>query len=129
MCDFGAGFSEPEMCKRRPVVVLNPRIQNRPGLCTVVALSTSPPNPQMPYHRQIRIRPPLPAKWLSDNVWVKGDMVNAVSFHRLDLIRLGKDANGKRIYHMDAIEADQFKVVQECVLRAIGLSILTKHLP
>ncbi|HSQ95518.1 MAG TPA: type II toxin-antitoxin system PemK/MazF family toxin [Croceibacterium sp.] len=129
MCDYSlGGFNEPEMVKNRPVLVLTPRIINRPFLCTVVGLSASAPDPQMPYHRQIRIRPPLAKYWSSDDVWVKGDMVNAVGFHRLDLIRLGKDRAGKRIYHLDAIEPDQFKIVRECVLRAMGLSILTKHL-
>lgn len=129
MCDFsGGGFVNPEMNKKRPVIVLSPAIKARPYLCTVVSLSTSEPDHIMPYHQQIRIRPPLPRHWSSDDIWVKGDMVNAVGFHRLDLIRLGKDENGKRIYHIDPIEEDQFIVVQQCVLRALGWSTLTKHI-
>ena len=50
MCDFNAGFREPEMVKRRPVVVISPKIRARPGLCTVVALSTTVPAPVMDYH-------------------------------------------------------------------------------
>jgi mRNA interferase MazF len=128
LCNFDLGFKPPEMCKRRPVIVLTPRIRNRPFLCTIVAISTSPPDHVMPYHRQIRIRPALPKPWGSDDVWVKGDMVNAVGFHRLDLFRTGKDRAGKRTYHLDPIEPDQFRVVRECVLRAMGLGTLTKHL-
>jgi len=82
----------------------------------------------MPYQRQIDIRPKLPFRWESDGVWIKGDMVNAVGFHRLDLVRLGKDANGKRIYLFTPLSSENIKIIRECVLRAVGMSHLTKHL-
>lgn len=128
ICDFNHGFKEPEMVKRRPVVVISPKIRARPDLCTVVALSTSAPSPVMQYHCQIDLRPRLPHPWTSDGVWVKGDMVNAVGFHRLNLVRMGKDRTGKRIYLYDAISDCNIKKIRQCVLRAIGLSLLTKHL-
>ncbi|MEQ9178418.1 MAG: type II toxin-antitoxin system PemK/MazF family toxin, partial [Nitratireductor sp.] len=34
MCDFNTGFRVPEMVKRRPVVVISPKIKARPRLCT-----------------------------------------------------------------------------------------------
>ena len=128
MCDFNAGFRVPEMDKRRPVVILSPKIKSRHHLCTVVSLSTDPPDPVMPYHRQIDIRPRLPRPWQSDGVWIKGDMVNAVGFHRLDFIRLGKDRDGKRIYLYEPLSEENLKIIRECVLRAMGMSVLTKHL-
>jgi uncharacterized protein YifN (PemK superfamily) len=128
MCDFGAGFKEPEMTKRRPVVIISPKVAGRPYLCTVVALSTKAPHPVMPYHCQIDLRPRLPEPWQSDGVWVKGDMVNAVGFHRLDLIRLGKDRNGKRVYLYDPLSAETIREIRACMLRAIGLWALTKGL-
>ncbi|MDF0603325.1 type II toxin-antitoxin system PemK/MazF family toxin [Psychromarinibacter sp. C21-152] len=97
-CNFQSGFVAPEMVGRRPVVVISPKMKGRPGLCTIVALSTTPPDPVRQYHCQIDIRPRLPDPWRSEGVWVKGDMINAVGFHRLDLIRLGKDPYGKRRY-------------------------------
>lgn len=136
-CDFNAGFRVPEMVKRRPVMVLSPKISGRPGLCTVVALSTEAPHPVMPYHKQINLDPPLPAPWENQGVWVKGDMVNAVGFHRLDLIRtcgrpggddLGKDRSGKRRYLLTPQSGETLKIVRRCVLNAIGLSTLTKHI-
>ena len=72
MCDFTSGFRPPEMVKVRPVVVISPKIAARPGLCTIVALSTTAPDPVMPYHCQIDIRPRLPDWMQSDGVWVKG---------------------------------------------------------
>ena len=127
ICDFNQGFREPEMVKQRPVIVLSPKIGIRAKLCTVVALSTTPPQPQMPYHCKLEIDPPLPPRWSGEN-WVKGDMIYAVGFHRLDLIRLGKDNTGKRQYRYDIITPEQMKAVRTCVLRGIGLGILTKHL-
>ncbi|MAW99550.1 MAG: hypothetical protein CMN72_07855 [Sphingomonas sp.] len=126
-CDYSVGFRVPEMVKRRPVVVISPKIMNRHHLCTVVALSTSEPDPVMPYHCQIDIRPQLPAPFQSDGIWVKGDMVNSVGFHRLDLIRLGT-SNGKRQYLYDPIDADTLRRIRQCVLHGMGMSILTKHL-
>lgn len=128
MCDFSNGFKIPEMAKHRPVVVLTPKIMNRHHLCTVVALSRTAPDPMMPYHRQITITPALPRPWASEGVWVKGDMVNAVGFHRLDLIRKGKNPDGSRRYHYEPLDDENFKIVRQCVLRAMGLSTLTKHL-
>ena len=40
ICDYNQGFVAPEMVKRRPAVILCPKIGIRGGLCTVVALST-----------------------------------------------------------------------------------------
>jgi uncharacterized protein YifN (PemK superfamily) len=128
MCDFSAGFREPEMVKRRPVVVISPKIRARPGLCTVVALSTTAPNPVLDYHCQIDFHPPLPSWMQSDGVWVKGDMVAAVSFRRLDFINLGKSATGKRSYYYSALSSENLKKIRACVLAGLGLAHLTKQL-
>ena len=58
--DYSAGFKEPEMVKPRLAIVLTPRIKARHGLLTVVALSTTPPKPKMPYHCVIDIPFDLP---------------------------------------------------------------------
>lgn len=82
----------------------------------------------MPYHKQIEIPFEMPIEWGSAARWIKGDMVNAVGFHRLDLLRLGKDKQGKRIYQMNPLPDALLKVVRICVLHGMGLSTLTKHL-
>lgn len=128
MCDFNSGFREPEMVKHRLVAVISPKIEARPGLCTVVALSTTAPETPMPYHCQIDIRPKLPEHYESDGVWVKGDMVYAVGFHRLDFVRVAKDRMGKRIYYLTPLSDSSIKAIRQCVLRSMGLSALTKHL-
>ena len=128
VCDFSSGFQNPEMDKTRPVVVLTPKIKARPGLCTIVSLSTTPPDPEMPYHAQIDISPELPGPFQSHGLWIKGDMVNAVAFHRLNLIRCGKDKNGVRKYYYNTISDNQLRLLQKCVLHGMGMSSLTKHL-
>jgi mRNA interferase MazF len=55
-------------------------------------------------------------------------MVNAVGFHRLDFFRVGKDFSGNRQYHMTPLSSENIKEIRLCVLRAIGLGTLTKHL-
>ncbi|MEM7177468.1 MAG: type II toxin-antitoxin system PemK/MazF family toxin [Pseudomonadota bacterium] len=126
--DYSSGFTEPEMVKRRLAVVLSPAIKARPGLVTVVALSTTDPSPQMPYHALVDIPFELPAGWGRRPRWVKGDMVNAVGFHRVDLLAIGKGPNGKRRYQTKVLPKADFTKVRQCVLHGLGLSTLTKHL-
>ena len=59
---------------------------------------------------------------------VKGDMVTTVGWHRMDLLLLGKDASGKRIYQTQAIDDADFLRIKRCVLHGMGFSTLTKHL-
>lgn len=126
-CDFNEGFRKPEMVKRRPVVVLTPKIRARPALATVVALSTTPPQKEMPYHCMIEIPFSRLPSFFAKKMWVKGDMVMAVGFHRLDLVRLGKDTLGNRQYLTEPLSDDEFRKVQKCVLHGLGFSHLTKH--
>ncbi|TCM85772.1 hypothetical protein EV216_10672 [Rhodovulum steppense] len=55
-------------------------------------------------------------------------MVNAVGFHRTDLLHLGKDALGKRRYQVEVLPAATFRSVRQCVLHGMGLSRLTNLL-
>nr|WP_232792959.1 type II toxin-antitoxin system PemK/MazF family toxin [Caulobacter hibisci] len=128
MCDFGGGFRVPEMVKRRPVVVISPKIRNRPGLCTVVPLSTTAPAPRMAYHCQIEIEPPLPERFVSSGLWVKGDMICTVSLERLDFIRTGKREDGSRKYYFHRLDRQTMSEIRGRVLVGLGLSHLTKHL-
>ena len=129
LCDFSAGFKEPEMVKRRPVVVISPKISVRAGLCTVAPLSTTAPMPTMPYHCRLEITPPLPPPWDEGENWVKGDMICAIGFHRLDFIRVGKDVRGNRLYRYEPLPAADIRRIRCCVLSALGLSALTPGLP
>lgn len=130
ICDFSAGFKEPEMVKLRPVVVISPKIVIRSGLCTVVALSTVVPDKRMPYHYELKpLDPPLPAPYDGGPNWVKGDMIVSVGFHRLNFVRMGKAFTGERRYRYEVLPPSEMKAVRTCVLHGLGFSGLTKHLP
>lgn len=127
VCDF-EGFKEPEMVKRRPVVVLSPRFRNRDQLCTIVPLSTTTPRPVCAYHSRIIIDPPLPFPYDSPDVWIKGDMLCAVAFSRLSIPFDGKDLSGKRRNVVHVLAAESMRTVDVCVLNGLGFGTLTPHL-
>lgn len=128
ICNFDGGFVEPEMVKPRPVIIISPKIVARPRLCTVVPLSTTPPDKEMPYHCEIKLPFLVPPPFDSETHWIKGDMINSVSFDRVNLVRLGKDKNGKRRYLLDTVGDEILAKVLKCTLHGVGLSQLTKHL-
>ena len=85
MCDF-RGMIAPEIVKVRPVVVISPSKLRRKGLCTVVPLSTTAPDPVELFHCL------LPGDPLRKGMstWAKCDLVQSVAVTRLDRIRVGK---------------------------------------
>jgi uncharacterized protein YifN (PemK superfamily) len=127
ICDF-SGFVAPEMTKRRPAIVISPRLRNRSSLCTVVPLSTTTPTHVMPYHHRLVVEPVLPKPYDEKAHWVKADMLYTVSFERLYLPFSGKDGSGKRIYDVRVIDKADLIKVQQCVLNGIGLTALTEYL-
>lgn len=125
ICDF-TSFVSPEMTKRRPAIVISPRFRDRGELCTIVPLSTTEPAVVMPYHYKLVIDPVLPPPYDSAFHWVKADMLYTVSFARLYLPFEKKDGGGKRIYDIRIVQNDELIKIQQCVLRGIGLSVLTE---
>lgn len=124
VCDF-RGMESPEMVKRRPVVVISPRLRRREGLCTVVPLSTTEPLQIAPYHFKLHTNPPLPKPYNSLFHWVKGDMLYTVSFRRLFLPHNGKDSDGKRLYVVRIIEKSDLVKIHQCILHGLGMESLT----
>ena len=124
--DFGRGFKAPEMVKRRLCVVVSPPIKARGNLCTVVPLSTTPPHPVEAYHYAFTIPFQLPARWGSVERWVKGDMVCAVGFHRVDLLLLGKDRRGKRWYQKNTVSRMHLMRIEDAIAAGLGLPPLTR---
>lgn len=59
-------------------------------------------------------------------MWIKGDMVNTVGFHRIDLIRLGKDKYGNRQYLKTPVGKELLQTAHHCLLNSLGLYSLTK---
>lgn len=127
LCDYDTGFKPPEMVKVRPAIVITPRLRNRDGLCTVVPLSQTAPNPVQDYHARLVFERPLPGRWGAPEHWVKADMLATVSYERLHLIGLGRDHEGKRSYLNIQVKPEQLKQIRVCVLHALGLSALTQY--
>lgn len=123
LCDYSFGFRPPEMVKRRPAVVISPRLPHRDRLCTVVPLSGSPPAHEIAYQCRIELLEALPTPFEQTVWWAKADMLATVSFDRLDLFRTARDReSGRRRYMHPKIIAADFKRVQDCVLHALGLA-------
>lgn len=123
LCDYSlGGFREPEMVKRRPALVISPRLPHRDGLTTVVPLSGSEPAHAVPYVVRLDLAKQLPEPFEQSVWWVKCDMLATVWFGRLDLFRTGRDQEGKRKYiHPVIPKADLDRVVAG-VLAGLGLS-------
>lgn len=124
ICDF-TGFRAPEMIKRRPVVVISPRFRQRDGLCTIAPLSLTRPRHVCDFHCELEFDPVLPDPYSSPRMWLKADMLCAVSFDRLALPFLGKDDQGKRLYDVRRISDADLLRVRTCVLHGMGLGGLT----
>jgi mRNA interferase MazF len=118
--DLSEGFRPPEMVKRRPCVILSPEIPGRRLMCTIVPLSTTPPEVVMPYHMEIPFDPPLPEPYDSPMAWLKGDIVLTIAFHRLRLL-FDRFDRGQRVYDVRVLDAATFRRVQACVRAGLGL--------
>lgn len=118
--DLSEGFSPPEMVKRRPAIVLSPPIRGRQRLCTIVPLSTTAPTRVEPHHLMLRLDPPLPPPYHSPEMWVKGDIVLTVAFHRLRLLFAGHE-QGQRVYDIRVLDTETLNKVKHCVRAGLGL--------
>lgn len=121
MCDFGTGFRVPEMVKKRLVVVLSPRLRRTSGLCTVVPLSTTFPNPVERFHHRMSEQS-LPGKFATRITWAKCDMVTTVSLERLDRVLIGRNAVGKRTYVAQRVTGEDLAAIRQCVRFTLGLA-------
>lgn len=121
LCDYSlGGFRAPEMVKRRPAVVISPRLRHRTGLMTVVPLSTSTPTAKTDHHCRIALPHALPG-FPEVDCWVKADMIATVAFERLDLFRTARDQYGKRKYLQPKISEADFASIKACIIAALGL--------
>jgi uncharacterized protein YifN (PemK superfamily) len=118
--DLNDGFRPPEMVKRRPAIVLSPPIAGRAFMCTIVPLSTSKPNPILPHHMEVPFDPVLPHPYSAPTMWLKGDIVLTVAFHRLRLLFSGWN-QGQRVYDVRVLDDGTLEKVRSCVRHGLGL--------
>ena len=122
LCDYAlGGFVPPEMVKRRPAIVVSPRLPHRDGLCAVVPLSTTPPLRPVNYVVELVLETALPAPFDSSTMWAKCDMIATVSFDRLDLFRTGRDQQGKRKYLTMRLDAETLERIRTGIRAGLGI--------
>lgn len=126
ICDFH-GLKEPEIIKRRPAIVVSPRLRGRKELCSVLPISTTDPHEEMAHHFSLRIDPALPVPYPEQDVWVKCDMIYTVGYHRLNL-PWWMDEAGKRNYVNQYVSEDDLLAIRRCMLAALGFQELAKYL-
>lgn len=112
ICDFD-GYKTPEMTKQRPVVVVSPKHPKRPELCTVVPLSTTPPNIPTDYHFKF-VNNPIPGR--NGETWAKCDMISTVALERLDRVKIGRGD-----YRILKITHDELIDIRRCIRYFLNL--------
>jgi uncharacterized protein YifN (PemK superfamily) len=126
LCDYSrGGFQPPEMVKRRPAVVISPRLPHRDGLCTVVPISADQPDHDVDYVVRLEFDPPLPEPFSYKVAWAKCDRLATVGFARLDLFHTERDQYGKRRYLHPKLSDVDLQRVRTAILHAIGARNLT----
>ena len=129
LCDYSlGGFRPPEMVKRRPAVVISPRLPKREGLCTVVPLSGTPAPDGVSYQVRITLDEPLPEPFGKAEWWAKADMLATVGFGRLDLFRTKCDpAAGERAFLHPRLSQTELWRIRQAVLYALAMEVLAKR--
>jgi uncharacterized protein YifN (PemK superfamily) len=113
ICNF-EGFRAPEMVKTRPVVIVSPNEMHRPGLVTIVPLSTTAPEVMHPYHYKLK-GSPIPGSCAND-VWAKCDMICSVSIERIDRVK-----TIRRNYAVGYVSMDQVNEIRAAAGLSFGL--------
>jgi mRNA interferase MazF len=69
---------------------------------------------------QLVFDPRLPEPYSKEKMWLKGDIVLTVAFHRLRLL-FSKWDGGQRVYDVRVLEPAVMKSVRACVRAGVGL--------
>lgn len=102
VCDFD-GFREPEMVKKRPVIVVSPRLPHRSEIAAIVPISTTEPRHDLPFCYRLS-RNYHPNEGDDVPCWVKADMLMNVGIWRLSAFK-----TGRRTYAYPTLsQAEQF---------------------
>lgn len=118
ICDF-RGFTEPEMIKRREVVVVGQCRHNK-RLATIVPLSSTAPRFEESYHHRLSTNP-RPFDDPEKVIWAKCDLIYTLSTERMDL-HYSRSRKGGRQYVPVKLSSADLESVRQCVAAALGLS-------
>ena len=67
----------------------------------------------------------MPGKLARKETWAKCNMLATVSLERLDRVLVGKDRNGKRIYAVGSVTAEDLAAIRRGVMFALGMPLST----
>lgn len=114
VCDF-SGSIAPEINKKRPVIIVSPRLPHRPDLATIVPVSTTQPQRDAPFIYQLT-KNYHPAE--SDDLpcWAKADLLMSVSYARLSAFKSGR---GRRNYVYPTISQEDMRGVRAAILAGL----------
>ncbi|MBL6762180.1 MAG: type II toxin-antitoxin system PemK/MazF family toxin [PS1 clade bacterium] len=113
ICDF-SHFSPPEMTKKRPIIIVSPRLKNRAKIVTIVPLSTTAPRVSDDY-TVLLSKDYDPNGSGNKRVWAKCDMVLNIGTHRLNSYKIGR-----RKYFTPETSGDDLERVRRGVLAGLG---------
>ena len=121
ICDY-TGFIVPEMVKKRPVVVVSPKPRSANRLCVVIPLSTTAPHNLESHHIEIVLPDELVSiAGFSKKCWAKCNMINTVSYQRLELVRFSRNASGKRNYSYHRVGEDVLFNLRKAAAGTFGI--------
>ena len=117
IADF-SGFVPPEMNKKRPVVVISPRLPYRGEIVTIVPFSTTEPVHNLPFCVRLS-KNYMPGQDEALPVWAKCDMLLNVAKDRLTAIKVGR-----RKYAYPVLSGEDLEAVKAGVLWGLGMGAL-----
>ena len=115
---FVADFSDlkaPEITKKRPVIVISPKLPYRSGLTAIVPISTTAPRHALPYVHKLS-RNYTPWGNPEDDSWAKADLVMNISLARMSAFKVGR-----RKYDYPTLSPEDLHAVRRAVLAGLGL--------
>jgi uncharacterized protein YifN (PemK superfamily) len=115
---FVGDFSDlkiPEITKKRPVIVISPKLPYRSELAAIVPISTTAPRHSLPFvYRLSRNYTPWGETGLES--WAKCDLVMNVSITRLSAFKVDR-----RKYVYPTLSPEDLAGVRRAVLAGLGL--------
>ena len=117
VCDF-SGFKEPEMIKKRPVIIVSPKLPYRSEIVTVVPISTTAPIHDHDF--VVRLSKNYHPNENDDlPCWAKCDMIMNIARWRLDGFKIGR-----RKWATPQASGDDLQAVRDGVIHGLGLDHL-----
>lgn len=106
------------MTKKRPVIVVSPRLPHRSAIVAIVPISTTAPKHELPFVVKLsKNYHPTEAKELV--TWAKCDMLLNIGVHRLDAFKVGR-----RKYTYPTLTPEDLAGVRNGIVYGLGMGHL-----